>query len=289
MRSLARVSRRIVLSFVLLGLIPAGQAQAAFPGADGRVVFSSGADLYTVMPDGSGVVPLTSTPDVEEAQAAWSPDGGRVAFRVGTAGTTDVLQIAVMNTDGSGRTVITSGDHHSTQPAWSPDGRRIIFRRSVPGQNLSGDVWVMEADGGSPHELVALPGDERYPTFSPDGRRLAFTTHPVPDGDTEIAVAGADGGSPVTITDNAVFDSAPAWSPNAGRIAFERGPKGDDPGNDVWSMNADGSGQRQLTTTAGLVRAHHGRRPAAASRSRRHGTERATSGRCPPTAAISGR
>ena len=147
------------------------------PGADGRVLFSSGGDLHSVLPDGSGLQALTTTPGVEEAQASWSPGGSRVAFRVGRASTTDVLQIAVMNADGTGRTVITSGDHHSSQPSWSPDGTQIVFRRSVPGDNLSGDIWIMGADGSSPRQLIALPGDERYPSLSPDGKRLAFTMH----------------------------------------------------------------------------------------------------------------
>ena len=185
----------LVSTIVVLGLVAAAPGAAAFPGADGRVVLSSGRDLLTVLPDGSALQPLTATPGVEEAQASWSPDGSRVAFRVGTAGTSDVLQIAVMNADGSGRTVLTGGDHHSSQPGWSPDGRQIVFRRSVPGVDLSGDIWVMGADGSSPHPLLALPGDERYPSLSPDGTRLAFTTHPAPTDDVEIAVALVDGGA----------------------------------------------------------------------------------------------
>lgn len=102
--------RALVSTIVVLGLVAAEPAAASFAGADGRVVLSSGGDLLTVLPDGSGLAPLTATPSVEEAQASWSPDGSRVAFRVGTAGTGDVLQIAVINADGSGRTVLTGGD-----------------------------------------------------------------------------------------------------------------------------------------------------------------------------------
>ena len=236
---------------VVLGLAAPAPAGAAFPGADGRVLFSSGGDLDSVLPDGSALQPLTATAGVEEAQASWSPDGSRVAFRVGTAGTADVLQVAVMNADGSGRTVLTSGDHHNSQPAWSPDGREIVFRHSVPGVDLSGDIWIMGADGSSPRPLIAQPGDERYPSLSPDGRRLAFTSHPAGE-DVEIALADLDSGAVTAITDNAEFDSSPSWSPDGRRIAFERGPAGDDPGNDIWSMAADGSDQRRLTTTAGL-------------------------------------
>ncbi len=247
------MGRRVTLVTVLLAAaVSAGSAHATSPGAPGRVVFSADGDLHTVVPGSPAVTNLTATAGVEEAQAAWSPDGSRMAFRVGTAGTSDVLQIAVMNADGSGRTVVTSGDQHSTQPSWSPDGRRIVFRRSVPGVNLSGDVWVMDASGSSPQPLLALPGDERYPSLSPDGTGLSLTTRPSAGDDVEIAVANADGSGPAVVTDNAIFDSAPSWSPDGQRLAFERGPAGDDPGNDVWSMTPDGADQRQLTTTAGL-------------------------------------
>jgi WD40 repeat protein len=246
------MGRAFVSAIAVVCLVGAPPALASFPGADGRVVLSSGGDLHTVLPDGSAIQPLTATPGVEEAQAAWSPDGSRVAFRVGSAGTSDVLQIVVMNADGSGRTVLTSGARHSSQPSWSPDGRQIVYRHSVPGDDSSGDIWIMKADGSSPRALLAAPGDERYPSLSPDGTRLAFTTHPTASDDVEIAVARMDGGGMAAITDNAVFDSSPSWSPDGRRIAFERGPAGDDPGNDVWSMAADGTDQRQLTTTAGL-------------------------------------
>ena len=237
---------------LLVLLTTAAPTGAAVPGTDGRVLFSSGGDLHSVLPDGSGLQALTTTPDVEEAQASWSPDGSRVAFRVGRAGTTDVLQIAVMNADGTGRKVITSGDHHSSQPSWSPDGSQIAYRRSVPGDNLSGDIWIMGSDGSSPHQLIALTGDERYPSLSPDGLRLAFTAHATTPDDVEIATADVPGGAVTVLTDNTVFDSSPSWSPDGRRLAFERGPAGDDPGNDIWSMAADGGDQRQLTTTAGL-------------------------------------
>ena len=243
--------RAIVSTVVVLGLVAAAPGAAAFAGADGRVVFSSGRDLLTVLPDGSALQPLTATPGVEEAQASWSPDGSRVAFRVGTAGTSDVLQVAVMNADGSGRTVLTGGDHHNSQPGGRRTAARSCFAAASPGVDLSGDIWIMGADGSSPHPLLALAGDERYPSLSPDGPRLAFTTHPTPD-DVEIAVALVDSGAVTAITDNAVFDSSPSWSPDGRRIAFERGRRAMIPATTSgrWPRTAPTSASS--TTSAGL-------------------------------------
>ena len=44
-------------------------------------------------------------------------------------------------------------------------------------------------------------------------------------------------------------DLTPAWSPDGSRIAFVSDRDGDD---EIYVMNADGSGQIRLTTSAGL-------------------------------------
>jgi dipeptidyl aminopeptidase/acylaminoacyl peptidase len=90
------VLRCLLFAMVALGVLTA-PAGAAFPGANGRIVWSSGGDLWT------DAGRLTDTPHVEEAQASWSPDGRRIAFRVGTPGAGVPLRIFVMDADGSDR------------------------------------------------------------------------------------------------------------------------------------------------------------------------------------------
>jgi Tol biopolymer transport system component len=237
----------------LLFLALAAPAQAAFPGSDGRIVFTSGNRLYTVAPTGGAWTRLVSA-ETRQAQAAWSPDGSKVAFRVGPDGDSEIW---IVDADGSNLHQVTDtpnpgGDpRYSSQPAWSPDGRRIAFRSDQRDNNP--DVWVMNADGTDVQPLVQTPGDERYPAFSPDGTKLVYRTDT--DGDPEIYVAQADGTNPVKLTDNALFDSAPAWSPDGTRLAFERGGPGADVrandsyrSMDLWTMAADGSDQHPLTS-----------------------------------------
>ncbi|TML99831.1 MAG: hypothetical protein E6G10_17740 [Actinobacteria bacterium] len=243
----------LLAAVAVLALALPASSQAAFPGRNGRILFTSADRLYTVDPAGGPWTRLVAD-ETRQGQAAWSPDGARVAFRVGPDGDSEIW---VVNADGTGAHPITdtpnpaaNDPRYSSQPAWSPDGRQIVFRSDRRDNNP--DVWIMDADGANPRPLVTTPGDERYPALSPDGTRLVYRSDI--DGDPEIYVARADGTDPVKLTDNAIFDSAPSWSPDGARIAFERGELGaDDPRNatyatmELWTMAADGSDQQRLT------------------------------------------
>ena len=135
----ARGWRRIGRSSSLFGVIVAllamaAPAHGAFPGANGKIVFTGRAstdrfsDIYSVNPDGSGLTNLTNSAAVDERDPAWSPDGERIVFtRRSPAGDSEIW---VMNADGSGQHSLgTLG----IWPAWSSDGTRSRVRRPVRG------------------------------------------------------------------------------------------------------------------------------------------------------------
>jgi TolB protein len=60
----------------------------------------------------------------------------------------------------------------------------------------------------------------------------------------------ADGSTQVQLTDNTVPDLTASWSPDGRKIVLHRPVS---PGRfQLWLINADGTGEKQLTDTPGL-------------------------------------
>src|SRR5438552_16915659 len=63
-----------------IALVLPASAQATFPGANGKIAFVRGNDVWTMNPDGSSQVDITNTPSASEDSPAWSADGKRIAY-----------------------------------------------------------------------------------------------------------------------------------------------------------------------------------------------------------------
>ena len=162
----------------------------AFPGANGRIAFTSkisgNTDIYTVDPSGGDWTRLTTNTG-EDAQPTWSPDGTKIAFRSIRGGR--YYETYVMNADGSDQHALTvtpnppapsTARPYSTQPSWSPDGSRIVFA----GED--GSVYRVSPEGR---------GLERIPVESPSGSAVAhaFDVSLSPDGRSLVFSLGGAG------------------------------------------------------------------------------------------------
>jgi Tol biopolymer transport system component len=193
----------------------------------------SNAELWVVNADGTGLLNLTNSPYQEEAlNAAWSPDGTKIAFsRTGDsqecAAAPDACGWWIINTDGNGliRLIPDGGDgFQGSTPQWSPDGSRLVFTGWVPDGNPGDpyfDLFVVNSDGSGLVQLTI--GEDRYafPTWSPDGNQIAYTT--CCSGDySHLYIMAPDGTGQQQLTDDALgWDAgAPVWSPDGSKILF---------------------------------------------------------------------
>jgi TolB protein len=124
------------------------------------------------------------------------------------------------------------------------------------GEDANVDVYVVQANGRGKRRLTRHPAVEGNPAWSPDGRTIAFTRRGA-GFQIHTYVMNADGSGKRRLTHNGGIHFSVAWSPDGQKLLFERpnprhagsaaaAARGDWP-EEVYIMNADGSGQRRLT------------------------------------------
>jgi Tol biopolymer transport system component len=243
---------RLLSAAVALGLLTVAgtslPAQAAFPGANGRLAFQREApagnhtqtDIYTIKPDGSGLAQLTATPNQNEFGPAWNAAGTRIAFWR-TRAPFGPGSIWVMDANGHHQKQLTHG-FDARDPAWNPAGTRIVFTREGRGNS---DLWTMRAsDGGGLRRLTSGPALDFEPAWSPDGTQIAFTRG-FQQGDVgDLYVLNLKSGRLTHVTRSPAYDHQVNWAPSGRQLVFERDFAAS---SSIFVVSANGSHLARLT------------------------------------------
>jgi TolB protein len=171
---------------------------------------------------------------------AWSPDGSQLMFMSSMLGNPELF---ITDASGLRPKRLTYSNGANTSPSWNPKtGQQVAFvsdRGGIP------QLYIMSADG-SGQSKVDLP-DMGYvidPAWSPNGQLLAFSWRR-PNGNYDIYVMEIVTHQLVELTRDVGRNERPSWAPDGRHLVFESTRTGT---RQIWSMLADGTEARQLTT-----------------------------------------
>jgi TolB protein len=254
----------------LLALVGPKPAEAAFPGANGKIAFSVygqhgggsfQSEVYTMNPDGTAQTKLTNNP-AQDTGPAFSADGSKIVFASRRDGDYEIYVMDAVDinpADGNGDNPIklTNNGVDDFSPAFSQDATKIAFVSERA--HVAGDIYVMnaapeDATTNVPQRLTNNQAIDDLPVFSLDGAKIFFETQR--DGNNEIYVmdavdtnADGNGDNPINLTNNPAQDVSPDLSPDKSKIAFasnRRNPS--KPKYAIYTANSsDGSDVTRIT------------------------------------------
>lgn len=214
----------------------------------------------------------------ENAEAYFSFDGSKIIFQ--STGEYECDQIFIMNTDGTGKHLVSTGKGRTTCSYFYPDGKNILYASTHLGGDMcpqkpdhsKGYVWALysdydifkaNVDGTNPIKLTDVKGYDAEATISPKGDKIVFTS--TRNGDIDLYSMNLDGSDVKQLTNIAGYDGGAYYSYDGTMIVF-RASRFDDPAKlkeyqdllaeglirpgqlEIYVMNADGSNIRQVTS-----------------------------------------
>ena len=203
--------------------------------------------IYVVRINDGRQRPLTHLLSLTDNRSpSWAPDGSAIAFE-----RSPLVGIFVVRPDGTRLTRLAA---KGMFPKWSPNGSTILFQR-LSQQCCYTLLYLMDRDG-TKQRLLSSAVQLVEPAWSPKSNKIAFEVNPGANpggvfGSQQIFLIDANGGNKQNMTNNSDSNSSPTWSPDGTKIAFSRSESSREA---IDLVNADGSGQRRLTSVSSDAR-----------------------------------
>jgi TolB protein len=214
----------------------------------------------------------------ENAEAYFSADGRELIFQ-SKRDAMECDQIFTMGADGSNVRMVSTGEGRTTCSYFLPRERRILYasthvaaKECPPRPDYrrgyvwpiypSYDIFTARPDGTDVKQLTKTLGYDAEATVSTDGKRIVFTS--MRDGDLDIYTMDTSGRHVRRLTTELGYDGGPFFSRDGRQIVY-RAYHPQTPAEvsrykqklaenlieptvfEIWVMNADGTGKRQVT------------------------------------------
>ncbi|HKG12289.1 MAG TPA: winged helix-turn-helix domain-containing protein [Pyrinomonadaceae bacterium] len=226
---------------------PDGRRLAFVRGGDGE-------ELSLVVADSSGGnerALVTHKPPVIFGLPSWSPDGKTIVCAYGSAeraeSSTPYIGITSFDASTGAETRITNERWvNLSQISWLPDSKGLVLSASEEELSPS-QIWQLDFPSGEPRRVTNDLNTYLGASLTSDGNALVTVqTDRVPN--IWVAPSGEAARARQITTGAGKFDGyyGVTWTPD-GRIVYASVASGS---WDIWTMNADGTGQRQLTVGA---------------------------------------
>ncbi|MGH9648948.1 MAG: DPP IV N-terminal domain-containing protein, partial [Terriglobales bacterium] len=175
---------------------------------------------------------------------SWSPDGTSIAVNAGTVAGRETV-VAVSVADGTEKPLTSHEWVFVKRLSWLSDGSGLVVEASDPDFAGRDQLWLVTHPGGGARRITNDLNSYRDATVSSDSTSLVTVQREqlssiwaVPLGDARRARQISSGTGTLDGVEGL------AWMPD-GRIVYTSTAGGN---LDLWTMNADGSHARQLTT-----------------------------------------
>jgi Tol biopolymer transport system component len=275
----------IFISIIVIAILGSGCAKKP----RGQIIFLAPDGFYIINADGTNKKKIGTFDFMREFPGGalpyiqWSPDRKKIMYDKEVS-PGSLYEWYIVNSDGTGKTLIAREDHLSQPPPkWSPDGKNILFL-----DKSEKAFWVFKSDG-TKKVKIELPGkviewrwrwlpegkiifeieDGRFFIVNSDGSNLHQLKEKIPE-QIFKGLFSADGKKIVyeyvshhkhADTYSYIYNIAvvnrdgsnkielgsgryPVWSPDGKKIAYATGLTG----SYLCVINADGTGKRIVTT-----------------------------------------
>jgi TolB protein len=176
---------------------------------------------------------MNATPD-------FTPDGKHIVFSSTLSGW---AQIYIADLDGGNLRRISSTRTIEVEPKVNPKtGTDLVY---VGGPEPE-QIYRMNLDGVNVERLTTGEGQATNPSWHPDGQIIAFSwTRGYEPGNFNLFLMDVATRSVTQLTHGAGRNENPTWAPDGRHLVFMSNRSGS---RQIWTMLADGTQLRQLTT-----------------------------------------